>query len=137
MSDLAEMQVNGVVCDRCGDWMDDFGKPGQPRKCAACSPPPPVRKMHPDKPIPRRPTHPNEFFVTSKNTDAAFKALKFWLKDRAFKTFTASEDANRFYVDLYDDAEKSAGRINCFNNGAQHQAMRVIDKHMKNGVKAK
>lgn len=38
MGDIAEMMLSGIMCERCGEWMDDFQEPGYPRYCHGCSP---------------------------------------------------------------------------------------------------
>lgn len=36
MGEIAEMMVNGLLCQSCGVLMDDHEEPGYPRSCAAC-----------------------------------------------------------------------------------------------------
>ena len=36
MGEIAEMMLNGLMCEGCGVWMDDFEEPGYPRRCAGC-----------------------------------------------------------------------------------------------------
>lgn len=35
MGDVAEMHLNGVLCERCGDFLDGE-EPGYPRLCEDC-----------------------------------------------------------------------------------------------------
>lgn len=36
MGDIADMVVNGLLCQDCGVYMDDFEEPGYPRSCEDC-----------------------------------------------------------------------------------------------------
>lgn len=36
MGDIAEMMLDGLLCEGCGEVFDDFDAPGYPRKCSAC-----------------------------------------------------------------------------------------------------
>lgn len=36
MGEVAEMLLNGAMCQCCGEWMDDGREPGYPRYCAGC-----------------------------------------------------------------------------------------------------
>lgn len=33
MGEIAEMMINGLMCQYCGEFMDDFEEPGYPRSC--------------------------------------------------------------------------------------------------------
>lgn len=43
MGEIAEMMLNGLMCEGCGEFMDDHEEPGYPRRCAACAPRKPQR----------------------------------------------------------------------------------------------
>lgn len=36
MGELAEMTLNGLLCEVCGAYVEDFEEPGYPRKCEDC-----------------------------------------------------------------------------------------------------
>ena len=36
MGEAAEDILNGIVCQCCGVWMDDFEEVGYPRTCESC-----------------------------------------------------------------------------------------------------
>lgn len=36
MGEIADMMINGLMCQYCGEFMDDFGEPGYPRSCGCC-----------------------------------------------------------------------------------------------------
>ena len=40
MGEIAEMMLDGLMCEGCGEWMDeafeDGDGPGYPQRCAAC-----------------------------------------------------------------------------------------------------
>ncbi|WP_258022808.1 hypothetical protein [Brevibacillus formosus] len=36
MGEVAEMIISGLVCQVCGESMDDFEEPGYPRTCEDC-----------------------------------------------------------------------------------------------------
>lgn len=45
MGEYAEMMLEGLVCECCGEFFGDDEGPGFPRVCDGCqSPPPPPRK---------------------------------------------------------------------------------------------
>ncbi len=33
MGEIAEMMINGLMCQHCGSYMDDFEETGYPRSC--------------------------------------------------------------------------------------------------------
>uniref|UniRef100_A0A6M3K994 Uncharacterized protein n=1 Tax=viral metagenome TaxID=1070528 RepID=A0A6M3K994_9ZZZZ len=35
MGDIADMMLEGILCETCGEFLDD-GAPGHPRRCPAC-----------------------------------------------------------------------------------------------------
>jgi hypothetical protein len=37
MGQIAEDTLNGLLCECCGSYMDDFESPGYPRKCEDCA----------------------------------------------------------------------------------------------------
>lgn len=37
MGEIAEMMLDGIMCEGCGEWMEDDFLAGHPRRCAACS----------------------------------------------------------------------------------------------------
>lgn len=39
MGEIADMMVNGTMCESCGDWILKDGEepPGYPRKCPDCN----------------------------------------------------------------------------------------------------
>ncbi len=39
MGEIADMMINGLMCQCCGVFMDDMEEPGYARYCAACQPP--------------------------------------------------------------------------------------------------
>ena len=44
MGEIAEMMLNGLMCEGCGEFMEDLDEPAFPRRCSACAPrqvPPP------------------------------------------------------------------------------------------------
>jgi hypothetical protein len=36
MGEIAEMTLNGLLCEGCGSYMDDHEEPGYPRRCDDC-----------------------------------------------------------------------------------------------------
>lgn len=36
MGEAAEMMLDGILCEGCGEWMGDDEAPGYPRRCPAC-----------------------------------------------------------------------------------------------------
>lgn len=36
MGEIAEMVINGLLCQKCGGWMEDMEEPGYPRTCQYC-----------------------------------------------------------------------------------------------------
>ncbi len=36
MGDIADMMLEGDLCERCGEYIDDEGGDGAPRLCAGC-----------------------------------------------------------------------------------------------------
>ncbi|MCO6019364.1 hypothetical protein [Carnobacterium divergens] len=36
MGELAEMTINGLLCQECGGYLEDFEEPGYPRTCEDC-----------------------------------------------------------------------------------------------------
>ncbi|WP_019377699.1 hypothetical protein [Virgibacillus halodenitrificans] len=36
MGEAAEMIINGLLCNVCGGYMEDFEEPGYPRTCEDC-----------------------------------------------------------------------------------------------------
>lgn len=36
MGEIADMMVNGLMCQECGAWMEDHEEPGYPRTCRSC-----------------------------------------------------------------------------------------------------
>ncbi|WP_311918601.1 hypothetical protein [Carnobacterium divergens] len=36
MGELAEMTINGLLCQQCGGYLEDFEEPGYPRTCEDC-----------------------------------------------------------------------------------------------------
>ena len=36
MGEIAEMVINGLLCQVCGSWMEDFQECGYPRTCDYC-----------------------------------------------------------------------------------------------------
>lgn len=36
MGEVAEMILNGLLCQICGSYMDDYEEPGYPRTCDDC-----------------------------------------------------------------------------------------------------
>lgn len=38
MGEIAEMMLGGLMCEGCGEFMDDFEEPGHPRRCLGCAP---------------------------------------------------------------------------------------------------
>jgi len=37
MGDIADMMIEGVLCEECGGYIEDEDAPGHPRKCEGCS----------------------------------------------------------------------------------------------------
>lgn len=37
MGEISEMMMNGLLCQQCGVWMDDFQEVGYPRTCGDCA----------------------------------------------------------------------------------------------------
>lgn len=37
MGEAAELILSGLLCQVCGEYMDDFEEPGHPRTCDSCS----------------------------------------------------------------------------------------------------
>lgn len=38
MGEIADMMLNGLMCEGCGEFMEDHEEPGYPRRCAGCAP---------------------------------------------------------------------------------------------------
>lgn len=38
MGEIAEMMLEGLMCEGCGEFMEDMDEPGFPRRCAGCQP---------------------------------------------------------------------------------------------------
>lgn len=38
MGEIAEMMLNGSLCEGCGELMPDHREPGYPRRCSGCQP---------------------------------------------------------------------------------------------------
>lgn len=38
MGEIAELVLDGLMCEGCGEWMGDDFLAGHPRRCAACEP---------------------------------------------------------------------------------------------------
>ena len=36
MGEVSEMILSGLMCQACGDYIDDFEEPGYPRNCEDC-----------------------------------------------------------------------------------------------------
>lgn len=36
MGDIAEMVLEGILCEVCGIYIEDGEEPGHPRKCESC-----------------------------------------------------------------------------------------------------
>lgn len=61
MGEIAEMMLDGTMCEVCGEWMDDvlecndvFTPPGHPRRCAGCGPLGAQAAAEDEPPPPRR-----------------------------------------------------------------------------------
>lgn len=37
MGEIADMMINGLMCEGCGEYMDDHDEPGYPRRCESCA----------------------------------------------------------------------------------------------------
>lgn len=36
MGEIADMMINGLMCQYCGEFMEDHEEPGYPRSCGGC-----------------------------------------------------------------------------------------------------
>ncbi|MDE2096824.1 MAG: hypothetical protein KGL39_06215 [Patescibacteria group bacterium] len=81
MGEIAEMMLDGTLCEGCGEYIDDGGASGFPRYCspqcarnAGATP----EQSERDKP----------FIVKAER---AFGALRYWLKERDCNTYSHSD----------------------------------------------
>lgn len=72
MGEMADMVLDGDVCQSCGEYIGEGM--GFPRSCAGCAPP----KRHRERPD-QEPDRP--FFLRKREH---LRALEKWLKDRTF-----------------------------------------------------
>jgi len=52
MGEIADMMVEGVMCEQCGVWLEGADKdeaPGYPRCCTLCANEPEIAEMYKDR----------------------------------------------------------------------------------------
>lgn len=137
MGEIAEMMLDGLLCESCGGVID-MEESGHPRRCASC-----LADERKEKRRGRHKKNPNTFIMNP--THACEVALKFWLKERStFNTYSFGWGGPGYVgITLTHDSKPDsdwgrllgkAGKIICRGEDdglkAQKMAFEVIRKHL-------